>query len=161
MVCSLTWGDLDVFEGSKPDIGPWMENAQWRRGAESLAASLGSASQIKAALEEHPMAWLIAYLREPDEGRWRGAAVLSVFAALAAQQVAGEEALAELSAKLRGKESMPPVLVPAGQGDRAYAVARLGGHAAAALLVHAPLAALGSLHDDPSPMSVTLVSTTH
>jgi DEAD/DEAH box helicase domain-containing protein len=156
VVCSLTWADLDVFDTGKGDIGAWLENASWRRTSNELASRLGHDVETKAALEAHPMDWLAVYLRQPEEQRWRSAATLSLFGALASRQTAGEDALTELTAKLRSSEKMPGLLVPAGNGERAYAVARLGGHGSAALLAHAPLAALRSLHDDPSAMSLTL-----
>ena len=156
-VCSLTWDDLDEHDHGKGELGPWLENESWRSMSLALAGKLDSKDETATALKGAPMAWLLAYLRQPDEERWRSASTLCLFGALAAQQRAERDTLADLTTKLRTAEAVPPLLVQAtAGGDQAYATARLGGHHAATLLCHADIDGLGTLHDSPEAMTLTL-----
>ena len=156
-VCSLTWDDLDEHDYGKPGLAPWLENEGWRSTAAQLAGKLGSKAETAIALERGPMDWLLAYLANPEEERWRSASTLCLFGALASQQRGRRETLADLTTKLRTSELAPSLLVEADAGsDEVYATARLGGHPAAKLLWHVGVESLGTLHDKPDSLTLTL-----
>ena len=154
-VCSLAWGDVDVFLAKPDDVPPWLPHDAWVRTGAQLATSLGLGATYETAMHADPMRWLVHYLTEPDEGRWRDAALLSLMQPLSAQS-ASAESVEALAAQLRDRDEMPRLVAALEPGETAFVATRVSQDPVGGLVAFAPRAALAGIREQPKALIAVL-----